>query len=64
MTSVTDETDGSPANQEVKASAPHGNSLDPEGFLLGVMSDKKIELHLRIEAAKALLPYFEGRFGS
>jgi hypothetical protein len=41
-----------------------GNSLDPKGFLLGVMNDKTIELHLRIEAAKALLPYFEGRVGS
>lgn len=64
MTSVTAETDGSQANQEVKASASHGNSLDPKGFLLGVMSDQTIELHLRIEAAKALLPYFEGRGGS
>jgi hypothetical protein len=63
MTSVADETDGSQADPEVKASAPHGNSLDPKGFLLGVMNDKTIELHLRIEAAKALLPYFEGRVG-
>ena len=55
---------GRQANQEVKTSAPHGNSLDPKGFLLGVMSDKTVELHLRIEAAKALLPYFESRFGS
>lgn len=64
MTSVPDETEGSQANPEVKASAPHGNSLDPKGFLRGVMNDQTIELHLRIEAAKALLPYFEGRFGS
>ena len=64
MTSVADETDGNHTNPEVKASAPHGNSLDPNGFLLGVMNDKMIELHLRIEAAKALLPYFEGRCGS
>ena len=64
MSSVADERDGSQANQEVKASASHGNSLDPKGFLLGVMNDKTIELHLRIEAAKALLPYFEGRCGS
>ena len=35
--------------------------LDPKGFLLGVMNDKAIDLHLRLEAAKALLPYFEGR---
>lgn len=53
MTSVAFETDGSQAtNPEVKASASHGNSLDPKGFLLGVMSDETIELHLRIEAAK------------
>lgn len=63
MTSVADETDGSQASPEVKASASHGNSLDPKGFLLGVMNDKTVELHLRIEAAKALLPYFEGRCG-
>lgn len=64
MTSVAVETDGSQANQEVNASALHGNSPDPKGFLLGVMNDKTVELHLRIEAAKALLPYFEGRVGS
>ena len=46
---------------EVKASASQGNRLEPKGFLLGVMNDKTIELHLRIEAAKALLPYFEDR---
>ena len=63
MTSVTDDTDGSQANQEVKASTPHGSSRDPKGFFLGVMNDKKIELHLRVEAAKALLPYCEGRIG-
>lgn len=33
---------------------------DPRGFLLEIMNDRSIELHLRIEAAKALLPYFEG----
>jgi hypothetical protein len=35
--------------------------LDPRRFLLQVMNDPATELHLRIEAAKALLPYFEGR---
>lgn len=64
MTSVADERGGSQVNQAVKKSALHGNSLDPKGFLLGVMSDQSIELHLRIQAAKALLPYFEGRDGS
>lgn len=28
-------------------------------LILDVMKDKTIELHLRIEAAQALLPYFE-----
>ena len=60
ISSVADAKDGSPTNQEVKASAMHENGLDPKGFLLGVMNDKTVELHLRIEAAKALLPYFEG----
>jgi hypothetical protein len=63
VTPVADETEGGQAKQEVKASASDENSLDPKGFLLGVMNDKTNELHLRIEAAKALLPYFEGRGG-
>jgi hypothetical protein len=64
MASVADERDDSQANKEVKASALQGSSLDPKGFLLGVMNDKTVQLHLRIEAAKALLPYVEGRGGS
>lgn len=35
------------------------HSADPRHFLLGIMNDSAVELHLRIEAAKALLPYFE-----
>lgn len=31
----------------------------PKGFLLAVMNDPATEMHLRIEAAKALLPYYE-----
>ncbi|MGY4827776.1 hypothetical protein ACVNIS_04260 [Sphaerotilaceae bacterium SBD11-9] len=34
--------------------------LDPKRFLLQVMGDETVELALRIEAAKALLPYTEG----
>ncbi|WP_295955261.1 hypothetical protein [Rhodoferax sp.] len=37
------------------------SDLDPKRFLLDVMGDKTIELHLRIQAAQALLPYFESR---
>ena len=33
--------------------------LEPKQFLLEVMNDSSVDLHLRIEAAKALLPYFE-----
>jgi hypothetical protein len=40
------------------ATAPH---QDPRRFLLAVMNDPAIELRLRIEAAKALLPFTEGR---
>lgn len=63
LTLVADERQGSQANRQVKASAPHKNSLDPKSFLLGIMRDQTVELHLRIAAAKALLPYFEGRCG-
>lgn len=64
MTSAAAEWGGTQANQEIKASDLHGNSPDPKSFLLGVMNDKTVELHLRIEAAKALLPYLEGRGGA
>lgn len=33
------------------------DELDPRRFLLGVMNDPKVDLALRIEAAKALLPH-------
>lgn len=62
-TSVADVPDSSQASQEITAASP-GNRLDPKGFLLSVMNDKTVELHLRIEAAKALLPYVEGRGGN
>ena len=58
MAPAADVWDGSQASQKVKASVSQGNRLDPKVFLLDVMNDKSIELHLRIEAAKALLPYF------
>lgn len=35
-------------------------SEDPRAFLLGIMNDPAVALHLRIEAAKALLPWSEG----
>lgn len=52
--------------QPAAASAPvcppgresNGAHHDPVGFLLAVMNDDSVETGLRIEAAKALLPYF------
>lgn len=38
------------------------DGTDPKRFLLVVMNDPSVALHLRIEAAKALLPYFEGQY--
>jgi hypothetical protein len=43
--------------------APAAGQLDPRRFLLEVMNDRQVELHLRIEAAKALLPWFQGQPG-
>lgn len=37
--------------------APTGPHTDPRRFLLDVMNNEAIEMHLRIEAAKALLPF-------
>jgi hypothetical protein len=51
---------GSDPSQMHAPPAAAANSADPRRFLLEVMNDGTIELHLRIEAAKALLPYFEG----
>ncbi|MGE5490596.1 MAG: TOTE conflict system archaeo-eukaryotic primase domain-containing protein [Actinomycetota bacterium] len=36
-----------------------GNFADPRSFLLAVMNDPSASPELRVEAAKALLPYFE-----
>ena len=40
-------------------SAPAGKWLDPKRFLLEIMNNDSVALNLRIDAAKALLPYFE-----
>ena len=40
-------------------SAQTPSSLDPERFLLDVMNNDSLDLALRIEAAKALLPHFD-----
>jgi hypothetical protein len=61
VTLAANERAARPASQETPTLAAPGNGLDPKGFLLGVMNNQTVELQLRIEAAKALLPYFEGR---
>lgn len=48
------------ASTPVVAPLQPGEALQPRRFLLGVMNDTSVELHLRIEAARALLPYCEG----
>jgi len=46
------------ASPAVTASvAAGGDEQDPRRFLLKVMNDAAVDLHLRIDAAKALLPY-------
>jgi hypothetical protein len=51
-----------PARPEAGARpASAGDTSDPRSFLLEVMNDRAVALPLRIEAAKALLPYFEGQ---
>lgn len=60
MASITEKNVGNPDRHPVAEPASLGKSLDPKRFLLDVMGDQAIALPLRIEAAKALLPYFEG----
>ena len=45
------------------AGAPAAQSLDPKRFLLDVMNNDSLDLAVRIEAAKALLPYFDATLG-
>jgi hypothetical protein len=53
----------SAANQPTANPGPGtaNTDLQPLRFLQDVMNDSRIDLHLRIEAAKALLPYNTGR---
>ena len=50
--------------QAANASTPAAASHDPKRFLLDVMNNDSLEWALRIEAAKALLPYFAEAPGS
>jgi hypothetical protein len=43
---------------EAAAATSADSSQTPKQFLLGVMGDSTVEMHLRIQAAQALLPYF------
>lgn len=57
---------GAPAAPPANApmAAPSRNPRrDPRRFLLDVMNDPGVEMRLRIEAAKALLPYFDAGAG-
>lgn len=50
---------GRAKNEGTSPVAPttHPQNSEPKRFLMGVMNDPTIDLHLRMEAAKALLPY-------
>lgn len=55
---VGEKPPGNTGSQSVAAPAPVTHKgPDPQRFLLDVMHDPAVALHLRIEAAKALLPY-------
>lgn len=45
-----------PATPAEPQHSPTGPHTDPRRFLLDVMNNEALEMHLRIEAAKALLP--------
>lgn len=44
------------------ASGPRDSHHDPRNFLLAVMNDTSVSIEHRLDAAKALLPYFPGRW--
>lgn len=46
------------ADADATLSAAHTGHQEPVGFLLSIMNDATVGTGLRIEAAKALLPYF------
>ncbi|MDX9843265.1 MAG: hypothetical protein RBT42_05860 [Aquabacterium sp.] len=48
---------GAPATPAATGHSPTGSQTDPHRFLLDVMNNAAIDMGLRIEAAKALLPY-------
>lgn len=57
QTHTTDETTGETTPQPHTRGADAGEALTPHGFLTQVMNDRTAPLALRIEAAKALLPF-------
>lgn len=50
-----------PASATASPAPGTGRAQDPKAFLLDVMNDRAVALALRIDAAKALLPYFDDR---
>lgn len=64
MAPAAEQPVGGTDKQPVAEPASHGNGLDPQRFLRDVMNDPAVALHLRIDAAKALLPYGDGKSGA
>ena len=60
MDAVRVEKEACTGGQLASSLGEPGRFDDPKGFLIAVMNDPHIGVRDRIEAAKALLPYFEG----
>ena len=52
---------GRPKNEAVKLNLPA--STDPQAFLLAVMNDTGSDAKLRVDAAKALMPFIHAKKG-
>lgn len=40
------------------------NSADPQKFLLDLMNDQSVDPRMRLDAAKALMPFMHGKLGA
>ena len=57
--SAPDDVTSAGTGQDTAGTLPSCGGADPKRFLLDVMNNENVALGLRIEAAKALLPYFD-----
>jgi hypothetical protein len=57
--SAPDDATAAGTGQDAAGTRPSCGGADPKRFLLDVMNNESVALGLRIEAARALLPYFD-----